>query len=53
MFQIMVVDDDRNTRRLFQAVLEAEGYRVLTAGDGQEEEPASAEDEAELVCSVP
>ena len=36
MFQIMVVDDDRNTRRLFQAVLEAEGYRVLTAGDGQE-----------------
>ena len=36
MFQIMVVDDDRNTRRLFQAVLEAEGYRVLSAGDGQE-----------------
>ena len=24
MFQIMVVDDDRNTRRLLQAVLEAD-----------------------------
>lgn len=36
MFQIMVVDDDRNTRRLFQAVLEAAGYRVVTAGDGEE-----------------
>lgn len=31
MFQIMVVDDDRNTRRLLQAVLEADGYKVLTA----------------------
>lgn len=36
MFQILVVDDDRNTRRLFQAVLEAEGYRVITAADGEE-----------------
>ena len=36
MFQIMVVDDDRNTRRLLQAVLETDGYKVLTAENGEE-----------------
>ena len=36
MFQILVVDDDKNTRRLLQAVLENEGYRVLTAQNGEE-----------------
>jgi len=35
MFQILVVDDDRNTRRLIQAVLEQSGYRVLTAENGE------------------
>ena len=34
MFQILVVDDDKNTRMLFKAVLEAENYSVLTAEDG-------------------
>ena len=36
MFQIMVVDDDRNTRKLLQAVLEADGYKVVTAESGEE-----------------
>ena len=36
MFQIMVVDDDRSTRRLLQAVLEADGYKVLTAENGED-----------------
>lgn len=36
MFQIMVVDDDKNTRRLLSAVLEGEGYRVFTAENGEE-----------------
>ena len=36
MFQILVVDDDKNTRRLFRAVLEQAGYRVCTAADGEE-----------------
>ena len=36
MFHILVVDDDKNTRRLMQAVLEADGYTVLTACDGEQ-----------------
>ena len=36
MFQIMVVDDDKNTRMLLRAVLEAENYSVLTAQNGEE-----------------
>lgn len=34
MFQILVVEDDKNTRLLFQAVLQAENYRVFTAENG-------------------
>lgn len=34
MFRIMVVDDDRNTRTLLKAVLEAENYTVFTAENG-------------------
>lgn len=36
MFRIMVVDDDKNTRRLLQAVLENAGYQVLTAENGED-----------------
>lgn len=36
MFRILVVDDDKNTRLLFKAVLEAENYAVLTAENGEE-----------------
>lgn len=32
----MVVDDDKNTRLLFRAVLEAENYTVATASNGEE-----------------
>lgn len=34
MFQILVVDDDKNTRLLLKAVLQAENYHVFTADDG-------------------
>ena len=34
MFHILVVDDDKNTRRLMQAVLQADGYAVTTAENG-------------------
>lgn len=35
MFRILVVDDDKNTRRLMRAVLEAENYTVSTADNGE------------------
>ena len=34
MFKILVVDDDKNTRRLMRAVLEDARYEVETAADG-------------------
>jgi DNA-binding response OmpR family regulator len=34
MFHILIVDDDKNTRRLYQAVLENEGYQVFLAENG-------------------
>lgn len=36
MFHILVVDDDRNTRRLMRALLEAEHYSVSLAENGAE-----------------
>ena len=36
MFQILVVDDDKNTRLLFKAVLQAHNYTVFTAENGEE-----------------
>ena len=36
MFHILVADDDKNTRRLIQAVLESENYTVYTAVNGEE-----------------
>ena len=36
MINVLVVDDDKNTRRLIRAVLEADNYTVSTAADGVE-----------------
>lgn len=36
MFHILVVDDDKNTRLLFRAILENEKYTVYTASNGAE-----------------
>ncbi|MBR7117187.1 MAG: response regulator transcription factor [Clostridia bacterium] len=36
MFRILVADDDRNTRLLFETVLKRAGYTVLLAKDGVE-----------------
>jgi len=36
MFRILVVDDDKHTRRLLEAVLTAEKYTVFTAVNGQD-----------------
>ena len=36
MFHILVVDDDKNIRRLYKAILEAEHYTVFTAENGDD-----------------
>ena len=36
MFRILVVEDDKNTRMLLKAVLEAENYSVFTAENGED-----------------
>ncbi len=36
MFQILVIDDNKNIRFLMQELLEAEGYKVFTATNGKE-----------------
>jgi len=36
MFRILVVDDNKHTRRLFKAVLESENYTVFTAENGMD-----------------
>jgi len=36
MFHILVVDDDKNTRMYFQALLEKQGYTVTVACDGEQ-----------------
>ncbi len=36
MFRVLIVDDDKNTRRLLKAVLEKENYTVVTAQNGEE-----------------
>lgn len=36
MIKILIVDDDKNIRKLMQVVLEREGYEIYTAKDGQE-----------------
>ena len=36
MFNVLIVEDDKNTRKLMQAVLRADGYNTLTAEDGEE-----------------
>ena len=49
MFNILVVDDDRSTRLLMQALLEAEHYTVFLAGNGEEALRGMDQQEIDLV----
>ena len=49
MFHILVVDDDKNTRRLMRAVLEAENYAVTTAENGEDALKAMEREHIDLV----
>ncbi len=49
MFRILVVDDDKNTRMLLKAVLEAENYTVVTAENGEDALEAMDKSHVDLV----
>ena len=49
MFHILVVDDDKNTRKYIRAVLEAENYTVTTVKNGEEALEALEHDVIDLV----
>lgn len=49
MKTILVVDDDRNLRRLYKAELEAEGYKVRLAENGRQAIDAVTEETPDLV----
>jgi len=49
VFRILVVDDNKHTRQLFQAVLENENYTVFTAEDGEDALRVMDEEHIDLV----
>ena len=49
MFQILVADDDKNTRLLLKAVLKSENYSVITAENGEEALEAMDRNHIDLV----
>lgn len=51
MFQILVVEDDRELRELFCTVLSDQGYRALPAGDGLEAFDVLEKNYVDLVIS--
>jgi len=49
VFNILVVDDDKNTRMYFQAVLEGSGYTVISAKNGEDALSAMEREHVDLV----
>ena len=49
MFHILVVDDDKNTRMYFEAVLKSNGYTVTVASDGEDALEAMGKEHIDLV----
>ena len=49
MKTILIVDDDKNLRRLYQEELEAEGYRITLAANGREALAVVSSDLPDLV----
>lgn len=49
MFNILVADDDKNTRRFMQAVLENDGYKVFLAENGEDALDALDKESIDLV----
>ena len=50
MFHILVVEDDRDSRRLMETVLRRDGYQVLAAGNGREALELMDREHVDLSC---
>lgn len=51
MTKILLVEDDSNLREIYGARLEAEGYKILSANDGEEALAIAVREHPELVIS--
>lgn len=51
MATILLVEDDSNLREIYGARLEAEGYKIASASDGEEALAASVRDKPDLIIS--
>ena len=49
--KILVVDDEASIRMLLREILFAEGYTVITAGDGREALPMTLKDQYDLIIT--
>lgn len=51
MSKILLVEDDNNLREIYGARLEAEGYDIVTAGDGEEALATAVRERPDLIIS--
>ena len=51
MFQILIVEDDKELSQLFQKVLEKNGYQVKSASDGAEALEVLVKEYIDLIIS--
>src|SRR5437868_697912 len=51
MPKILLVEDDNNLREIFQMRLEAEGYQVVTAADGEEALVVAVKEKPDLIIA--
>lgn len=51
MATILLVEDDSNLREIYSARLEAEGYTIVSANDGEEALAASVREKPDLIIS--
>jgi len=49
MQKVLIVDDEENVRKLYKVELEDEGYKVITAGNGEEAMQTLDEEKIDLV----
>lgn len=51
MAKILLVEDDNNLREIYQARLQAEGYQIVTASDGEEALVVAKSEKPDLIIS--